>query len=72
MAQAAVAAKVHQALDVHRHFAAQVALHEVVAVDGLADLQDFRVGELETRRSAGMPTFSQISSAFLAPMPWMY
>jgi hypothetical protein len=25
-----------------------------------------------TRRSAGMPTFLQMSSANLSPMPWMY
>src|SRR3546814_8023487 len=37
VAQAAVAAEVHQALDVHGHVAAQVALDHVVAVDGLAD-----------------------------------
>ena len=46
MTQAAIAAEVHQALDVHRDFAAQIALDEIVAVDGLADLQDFGVGEL--------------------------
>src|SRR3954464_12077987 len=46
MAQAAVAAEVHQSLDVHRHFAAQVALDLVVAVDRFADLQHFGVGEL--------------------------
>ena len=46
MAQPAVAAEVHQPLDVHRDFAAKVALHHVVAVDRLADLEHFRVGEL--------------------------
>src|SRR5690606_30493896 len=46
MAQAAVAAEVHQALDVHRDLAAQIALDLIVAVDGLADLQHFGVGEL--------------------------
>src|SRR5690606_6983311 len=40
------AAEVHQALDVHRDFAAQVALDLVVAVDRFADLDDFGVGEL--------------------------
>jgi hypothetical protein len=44
--QAAVAAEVHQPLDVHRDFAAQVAFDLVVAVDRLADLQHFRVGQL--------------------------
>src|SRR5690606_31997757 len=46
MAETAIAAEVHEALDVHRHFAAQVALDDIVTVDGLADLQDLRVGEL--------------------------
>src|SRR6185295_883706 len=36
--QAAVAAKVHQALDVGDHFAAEIALDQVVAVDRLTDL----------------------------------
>ena len=35
--QAAVAAQVHQPLDVHLHVAAQVALDAVVGVDDLAD-----------------------------------
>ena len=46
MTQAAIAAEIHQPLDVHRHFAAQIALDQVVAVDRLADLQDFGVGQL--------------------------
>src|SRR6185295_16455864 len=46
MAQAAVAAEVHQPLDVHRHLAAQVAFDLVVAVDRFADLQHFGVSEL--------------------------
>ncbi len=69
MTKAAVAAKVHQALDVHRNFAAQIAFHEVVAVNRLADLEHFGVGELGHAALGGMFTFSQISSAFFAPMP---
>ena len=46
MTQAAIAAEVHQALDVHRDFATQVALDEIVAIDRLADLQDLSVGQL--------------------------
>src|SRR5262249_22968260 len=46
MTQAAIAAEVHEALDVHRHFAAQVAFDHVLAVDDLADLNDFGVREL--------------------------
>src|SRR5690606_30957129 len=40
MAQATIIAQVHEALDVHRHIAAQIAFHDIVAVDGLADLDD--------------------------------
>ena len=46
MTQAAVARHVHQALDVHRHFAAQITLDAIVAVDHFADLQHFVIGEL--------------------------
>src|SRR5688500_4650807 len=46
MAQAAVAAEVHQSLDVHRDFAAQIALDLIVAVDGFADLEHLGVGKL--------------------------
>jgi hypothetical protein len=49
MTQAAVAAEVHQTLDVHRGFATQVAFDLIVAVDGFADLQNFSVGELIAR-----------------------
>src|SRR5690606_33147628 len=44
--QAAIAGQVHQTLDVHRRLATQVAFDSVVAVDGFADLQDLRVGQL--------------------------
>src|SRR5690606_5797094 len=46
MAQTAVAAQVHQALDVHRDLAAEVTLDLVIAVDRLADLQHFGIGQL--------------------------
>src|ERR1700710_393111 len=41
MAQAAIAAKVHQTLDVDADFTAKIALDQIVAVDDFADLQDF-------------------------------
>ena len=44
VAKPTVAAKIHQALDVDRNFAAKIALDHVIAVDRLANLQDFRVG----------------------------
>src|SRR5262249_25646954 len=46
MAPAAGAAKVRQPLDIHGDVSPQVALHDVVAVDRLADLQHLRVGQL--------------------------
>src|SRR4051794_14530589 len=46
VAQAAIAGEVHQPLDVHRGLAAKVALDLVVAVDFLADVEDFLVGQV--------------------------
>src|SRR6516165_9198648 len=46
VAQPAVAAEIHQALDVHRHLPPQVALDRVFAVDQLADAQDLVIGHL--------------------------
>src|SRR6267143_695910 len=46
VAQAAVAAQVHQALDVQAHLAAEVALDLVVLVEALADAVDLVVGQV--------------------------
>src|SRR5690242_3005145 len=46
MAQAAIGAKVHQPLDVHRHLAAEIAFDLVVAVDRLTDRQHLGVRQL--------------------------
>src|SRR5690348_18283901 len=46
VAEPAVAGEVHQPLDVHRGFAAEVALDRVVLVDLLADVQHLLVGEV--------------------------
>src|SRR5690349_18737049 len=46
MPQPAIAAEIHQPLDVELNFAPQVALDHVVAVDQLADVEHFLVGEL--------------------------
>src|SRR3546814_6074074 len=46
VAKAAVGREVHKPLDVHRHLTAKVALHLVVGVDRLADLEDFLVGQI--------------------------
>src|SRR6266496_479090 len=44
--QAPVAGEVHQPLDVHRGFAAQIAFDLVVLVDRLADVEDLLVGQV--------------------------
>src|SRR6516164_2840504 len=46
VAQAAIAAEIHQPLDIHGDFAPQIALDDVIAVDHLAQLQDFLIGKL--------------------------
>src|SRR6266446_4654776 len=57
MPQPAVAAEVHQPLDVHGHFAPQVPFDHVVAVDDLADLQHFLVGQLRYPAGLRNPDF---------------
>src|SRR5690606_16861250 len=46
MAQAPVAADVHQALDIHLHFAAQVTFDQMVALDDFAKTRHFGFGEI--------------------------
>jgi hypothetical protein len=46
VAQAAVAAEIHQALDVHSDFAPEIALNLVLAVNQLAEAQHLIVREL--------------------------
>src|SRR5437899_643197 len=46
MTQAAIAAEIHQPLDVDAGLTAKVALDEIVTVDHFADLQDFLVAQL--------------------------
>src|SRR3990167_9605954 len=41
--QTTIAREVHEALDVHRHFAAKIAFHGVLGVDRFADLKDLCV-----------------------------
>src|ERR671918_3018551 len=52
MPQPAVAAEIHQPLDIHGDFAPQVAFDHVIAVDDLTDLQHFLIGQL--RHPAGL------------------
>src|SRR6516165_11054790 len=53
MAQAAIAAEIHQALDVHADLATQIAFDHVVAVDHFADLQNLLVGQLTDATVSG-------------------
>src|SRR4051794_17855724 len=46
MTQAAIAAEVHQTLDVHAGLATQVAFDHIVAIDDFTNLQDFLIAEL--------------------------
>src|SRR5437868_917227 len=46
MPEAPVAAEVHQPLDIHRHFAAEVAFDKVVPIDRLADLDHLGIGQV--------------------------
>src|SRR3984885_9306397 len=46
MTQAAVAAEIHQPLDVDAGLATKIALDDVVAVDHFADLQDLLIAQL--------------------------
>src|SRR4029077_20330481 len=46
MTQAAIAAQIHQALDVHGNVTAQVAFDQEVAVDDFADLDDLGLGQI--------------------------
>src|ERR1700753_2522681 len=46
VAQAPIAAQIHQALDVHGDVAAQIAFHQIVAVDDFANLDDLGLGQI--------------------------
>src|SRR5215472_4485816 len=46
MTQAAIAAEIHQPLDIDAGLTTEIALDDVVAIDHFADLQDFRIAQL--------------------------
>src|SRR5258708_9706331 len=46
MTQAAIAAEIHQTLDVHAGLATQIAFDQIVAVDHFTDLQHFLIAQL--------------------------
>src|SRR5665213_2779925 len=55
MAQTPIAGKIHQTLDVHRSFAAKVAFDLIIPIDGLANLDDFLIGQLVDPPRVGDP-----------------
>src|SRR5881275_1752826 len=44
--EAPIAGQIHQPLDVHRRFAAEVALHLMLGVDRLAQVENLLIGEV--------------------------
>src|SRR5215467_709480 len=44
--QPPVAAEIHQSLDIHGHFAPQIAFHHIVTIDHFANLQHFLIRQL--------------------------
>src|SRR6202044_1077738 len=61
MAQAAIGAQIHQPLDVDRDLATKVAFDHVVAVDCLANLQNFRIRQLrDTPLRRDMPLLDNL------------
>src|SRR5262245_43406698 len=46
MAKPAIAGQSHQPLDVHRHLAPKITFDDIIGVDGLADLENFLIGEV--------------------------
>ena len=69
--QATVAADVHETLDVHRNFAAQVAFHFIVLFEFLTDFVQFFSGEIvdanamSARLPLGRSTPAILATVFL-------
>ena len=53
VAKTTIAGEIHQALDVHRHLAAEVTLDRVVGVDRLTNVQHFLVSQVLDARRVG-------------------
>src|SRR5690606_25270168 len=67
VAQAAIAAQIHQPLDIHRNFATQIALDLIVTVDGFANGQDLGVGKLiDTTLGGNADLVDNLLGEFLA------
>ncbi len=71
MAQPAVAADLHQPLDVLRHLAAKVAFDLQLAVDVLTEADDLLLGEVADTRVGLMPVSRSTFWLVVRPMPKM-
>src|SRR6266850_2738616 len=67
MTQAAIAAEVHQTLDIDADLATKIALDQIVAVDHFADLQNFLVAQLADATIHGdLDLFNDLGRVLLA------
>src|SRR5438105_8946282 len=53
--KAAITAEIHQAFDVHRHFATQIAFDHIIVINRLADLDDFVFRQITDATVLGDP-----------------
>jgi hypothetical protein len=69
MPQPAVAAEIHQPLDVHLNFAPEITLDLVVRLEEVTDLLDLRLGQLFRHLVGGYPRFFADASRDSSPHP---
>jgi len=69
MPQAAVASQIHQPLDIHCHFAPQIAFDAVLAVNQLSDTQNFGIGQFLHPTLGGYADLAADVFRGLAPNP---
>src|SRR3977135_516607 len=69
MSQPSIAAEVHEPLDVHRPLAPQVSLHDIIAVDDLADLEHLLIGQLRHPPRVGNSDFPHDFTGLFGPDP---
>ncbi len=72
MTQTAVAAQVHQALDIHRNFTTQVTFDLVVSIDCFADLKDFSIRQLVNATIVSDADLRYDFPSKFRSDPWMY
>src|SRR5436190_5087580 len=67
--QPTIAAEIHQPLDVHCHFAPQIALDHIVTIDHFANLEHFLVDQLGDAALTRNPDFPHDFTGFSRPDP---